>query len=105
MSLRGEVIWDPFGGSGTTALEAILLGRQAISTDANPLSEIIGRAKTLTLTKEEEDNVKGFIAELAILSRSTRAVQNALDRDLTDLTRYIPPIPNIDEWFHPHAIS
>src|SRR5215831_13224011 len=48
LSLRGEMIWDPFGGSGTTALEAILLGRRAISTDVNPLGEVIGTAKTLT---------------------------------------------------------
>ena len=41
LSRRGEVVWDPFGGSGTTALEALLLGRRAISSDLNPLSTLI----------------------------------------------------------------
>jgi DNA modification methylase len=51
LSLPGETVWDPFGGSGTTALESVLLGRQAISSDLNPLAEVIGKAKLLTPTK------------------------------------------------------
>ncbi len=51
LSMPGETVWDPFGGSGTTALESVLLGRQAISSDVNPLAEVIGKGKLLTLTK------------------------------------------------------
>ncbi len=40
-----EVVYDPFGGRGTTAIEAALLGRNFISNDINPLSTlfVIGR--------------------------------------------------------------
>lgn len=41
----GDVIYDPFGGRGTTAIEAGLLGRRAISNDVNPLSEILARPR------------------------------------------------------------
>lgn len=41
LSQPGEVIYDPFGGRGTTAIEAALLGRQVISNDVNPLSRIL----------------------------------------------------------------
>src|SRR5438094_213467 len=43
LSARGERVLDPFGGSGTTALEAIRLGRTAISIDANPIATLIGK--------------------------------------------------------------
>ena len=49
LSTPGELVLDPFGGSGTTALEAIRLGRRALSIDANPLGTLIGQVKTCNL--------------------------------------------------------
>lgn len=37
-SQKGDLILDPFGGSGITAIEAIVLNRKAIHIDINPLS-------------------------------------------------------------------
>ena len=37
-SQPGDVVLDPFGGSGVTAIEALVLGRKAIHIDLNPLS-------------------------------------------------------------------
>lgn len=42
----GDLILDPFGGRGTTALTAILAGRGAISTDVNDVAFCLMRAKT-----------------------------------------------------------
>ncbi len=44
-SKSGDVVLDPFGGRGTTALQAALLGRTPWSSDINPLSARIVRAK------------------------------------------------------------
>ncbi|MDO8587980.1 MAG: DNA methyltransferase [Armatimonadota bacterium] len=41
----GDTVYDPFGGRGTTAIEAALMGRGAISNDANPLSETLARPR------------------------------------------------------------
>lgn len=41
----GDVIYDPFSGRGTTAIEAGLMGRKVISNDANPLSFILTRPR------------------------------------------------------------
>ncbi|MDR2346608.1 MAG: type I restriction enzyme HsdR N-terminal domain-containing protein [Planctomycetaceae bacterium] len=40
-SKTGDVILDPFGGSGVTAIEALMNSRKAIHVDLNPLSTFI----------------------------------------------------------------
>jgi DNA modification methylase len=42
----GDVVLDPMQGSGTTTLEALLTGRQAIGTDIDPLALLIASVKT-----------------------------------------------------------
>lgn len=37
-SKKGDLVLDPFGGTGVTAIEAMVLGRRAIHIDLNPLS-------------------------------------------------------------------
>ena len=39
----GDVVLDPFGGTGVTAIEAFLLGRKAIQNDLNPFANFIAR--------------------------------------------------------------
>ncbi|MFC2017777.1 DNA methyltransferase [Chloroflexota bacterium] len=42
---RGDLIYDPFAGRGTTAVEAGLLGRRVMANDVNPLSVILTRPR------------------------------------------------------------
>jgi len=44
-SKEGDVIYDPFSGRGTTAIEAALLGRKPIANDINPLSTILTKPR------------------------------------------------------------
>ena len=41
LTRKGDVVYDPFSGRGTTIIEAGLLGRDVIANDANPLSRIM----------------------------------------------------------------
>src|ERR671936_946185 len=45
-SNSGDLVCDPFMGSGTTILEAIINSRRAYGSDINPVSVLISRAKT-----------------------------------------------------------
>jgi DNA modification methylase len=38
---KGDFVYDPFSGRGTTIIEAGLSGRNIISNDINPLSKIL----------------------------------------------------------------
>jgi hypothetical protein len=41
LSKKNDVVYDPFSGRGTTAIEAALLGRKIVANDINPLSKIL----------------------------------------------------------------
>ena len=41
LTRKGDTVYDPFSGRGTTVIEAGLLGREVIANDANPLSRIM----------------------------------------------------------------
>jgi hypothetical protein len=41
LTRKGDIVYDPFSGRGTTIIEAGLSGRNVIANDANPLSRIM----------------------------------------------------------------
>lgn len=43
---QGEVLFDPYCGTGTSLLEAKLAAMSAVGTDLNPLARLIARTKT-----------------------------------------------------------
>ncbi len=50
---EGEIVYDPFGGRGTTAIEAALMGRNVIQNDINPISEILSSGRLVIPTINE----------------------------------------------------
>ena len=96
LSLRGEVVLDPFGGCGTTALEAARLGRRAISVDANPLAALVGRTKTCRLTPDDCKDIGSISSALNAKLASLPADPNEL---LEEFANHVPTIPNVEKWF------
>lgn len=45
LTTESEIVYDPFAGRGTTALESAFMGRRIISNDINPLSKIIAEPR------------------------------------------------------------
>ena len=50
---KGDIVYDPFSGRGTTAVEAGLRGRRVIANDANPLSRILAEPRLAPPAAEE----------------------------------------------------
>ena len=42
---KGDTVYDPFAGRGTTLIEAALMGRNIVSNDVNPLSVILTKPR------------------------------------------------------------
>lgn len=97
LTVPGELVWDPFGGSGTTALEALLLKRRCVSTDANPLALLIGQCKTLTINVHEQ-------REIHLYRQWLQDISNTGIDNTTTKCEPAPEIPNIEKWFHENAV-
>jgi len=83
----GEVVYDPFSGRGTTVLEACLLDRIGLGSDANPMAWTLTAAKSNPPSRER---LELRISELrkGMRSRSTSEVPE-----------------NIRMLFHPSTLS
>ncbi len=83
----GDTILDPFCGSGTTAIEAMLLGRNALSVDIDPFARLLISVKT------EEYKMEDF----CLIDRVVNGLKNTKKSDIK--LHWIPQIPNIKKWF------
>lgn len=82
-SKKGDFVLDPFAGTGTVLLEAILAKRNAYGADANPLARLISEVKISELD----------IAQLKKYKR--RILKNAQTRK----TSVKPNVVNCQYWF------
>jgi DNA modification methylase len=91
LSQPGDVVLDPFCGSGTVLLEAIVAGRQALGADSNPLARLISEVKTRVLDTGRLQRV------FDLLRRQISC--------LTTPTHLKPDVINLKYWFHPHVVN
>jgi len=80
---EGDTVLDPFSGSGTTALEAQLLGINFIGIDISPLCVIQGRVKTESIyVIEEIEKIKNEISANVVpnLFQTNENYYNLLDK-------------------------
>lgn len=54
----GDWVMDPFAGGGTTLVEALALGRNAIGVDISALAAFVCEAKTLALDDRAEQALR-----------------------------------------------
>lgn len=88
-----NTILDPFCGSGTTLLEACILGRYSMGFDSNPIATLVSRAKTMTLTELEikyARRIVDFIANADVIDVKTQFNESQL--------------ATLNHWFQPNMV-
>lgn len=86
-SKAGDIVLDPFCGSGTTAIEAMLLGRNSMSIDIDPFARLLIKVKTTVYTAEDINFLDAVVKQM----RAMTPAEN--------IHYPIPGIPNIEKWF------
>ena len=89
-SKPGDIVLDPFCGSGTTAIEAMLLGRNALSIDIDPFARLLIKVKTTIYTVED-------------ISFLDKIVKKIKKMEVGEVDYRLPAIPSIDKWFCPQS--
>jgi excisionase family DNA binding protein len=102
----GEVVLDPFCGSGTTLVEALRLNRAVVGTDINPVAVLLSEAKTLRVTHDTECTMEEL--EHAVESDAARERGEPMlfsHREPPCRSPPPPSIPNLNHWFGSIAIK
>ena len=89
LSRAGELILDPFCGSGTVLVEGVIAGRNVAGADLNPLARLITRVKVTAIPRRELLDARRRLFE--------RLAKN------TSAQREYPAVINLDYWFYPHV--
>jgi site-specific DNA-methyltransferase (cytosine-N4-specific) len=87
-SHEGDLIWDPFCGSGTVLVESMLLSRRSIGTDLNPFAVFLAQVKTRPIEPSTLQRVSDSVIG------KVKSLQKTAERKGA-----IPDIPNVDYWF------
>lgn len=97
LSKKGDTVYEPFLGSGTTAVEANILGRDAIGNDVNELAVLISKVKTTPISKKKLSSLDNLLNR--IYSRIDLFHSKGEGRIAE------PNIVNLDLWFEDFVID
>lgn len=108
----GDLVYDPFCGSGTLLVEAVVEGRNALGSDVDPVAVFVSDVKSRPL---DEPMLRRDLATLqeamAFHRRSERDYERLQWRDLgrrafarEQKDVWLPPIPNLEHWFRRYVL-
>ncbi len=92
LSEPGDIVYDPFSGRGTTAVEAALHGRRVIANDVNPISSILTQAR---LELPDLNDIKARLDRLNLRARVRKDIDLSMfyhrdtERELLALRAYL----------------
>jgi hypothetical protein len=114
LSDPGDTIYDPFMGSGSLAIEAMVSGRNAIGLDVDPVAVVVSRVKSHRYQMPSlRDHAARLDDRLQAHERTPAEYthrmfvdlsMNNLQMQLRGLRTLVPAIPKIEHWFRRYVI-
>ncbi|SDN51151.1 site-specific DNA-methyltransferase (cytosine-N4-specific) [Fictibacillus solisalsi] len=87
---KGSKILDPFCGSGTTLVEACLLGIDSVGVDSNPIAILSSKVKSTPLNENQLSTLDSFLNSLMLQKAN-------VDYEIAD--EKLNNFKNRDHWF------
>lgn len=87
---KGQSIFDPFMGGGTTLVEAMLLGLPTAGNDLNPIAGLVARERSRPRNGAQAERVTGEARRIAALVEGLRREKHPPRARLKNLARLTP---------------
>lgn len=88
-SEENDLVLDPFSGSGTTNVEALLLRRNSVGIDVDPFSRFLSKVKVTPLEEKELKSSQKCLLRSVINYKPSKVLESD-----------IPSFPYRDNWFN-----
>lgn len=90
----GDLVLDPFAGSGTTNLEALLSGRNSVAVDVDPFAQLLAKVKVTPIKPE-------------VLTTSFLWFKSRIPEFYKNVPKIeeFPKFHYIDTWFEKHVLE
>jgi len=110
----GQIVFDPFVGSGTALVEAVIRGRQAVGLDIDPVAVEVSKAKTRRYNDRDVSRAfKQLLVAATALERPASEYEHRMFNDISedefqktvaDEGLWVPAIPRLQHWFRRYVI-
>jgi len=94
-SQPGDIVVDPFGGTGVSAIEALLSGRRAVHNDLNPFANFITANIADTSLSSVQPLRQAFARVEADCASQIQRIRTASETEIRELLKRLRLPPNI----------
>lgn len=109
---EGDTVCDPFCGSGTSLVEALIAGRSAVGMDIDPVAVLVSSVKTHRYRAGHlRSSAERVLHSAGPFERSADEYQRLQSQDISERQAqrergrlWVPRIPHIEHWFRRYVI-